>query len=383
MSVWDEVVGQPAAVAELSAAAREPAAMTHAWLFTGPPGSGRSVAARAFAAALQCPEHGCGHCASCHTVLGRTHADVREVVPEGLSIKVEETRAIVQRAARHPATGRFQIVIIQDADRMGERAGNALLKAIEEPAPHTVFLLCSPSDHPEDVPVTIRSRCRTVALRSPDPASIARVLVERDGIEPALASWAGSVCGGHIGRARHLARDPEARAQRETVLGLPLRSRSLGDAFAFAGAIVRGAKAEATALSEGRDAAEREELGIAMGAGGVGKGVAGAARAAKAAERDLEKRQRMRSTRTQRDAIDRALVDLTGFFRDVLVAGSGADVPLTNPDREADVRRAAAEWSPESALRRLEAVLECRTALDQNVKPEIAAEAMMTALHRG
>jgi DNA polymerase-3 subunit delta' len=120
-----------------------------------------------------------------------------------------------------------------------------------------------------------------------------------------------------------------------------------------------------------------------MGAGGVGKGVAAAARGAKAAEKDLERQQKSRNTRTQRDAIDRALVDLAGFFRDTLVAGSGAQVALTNPDRSADIRRAAAEWSPESVLRRLEAVLACRTALDQNVKPEIAVESMMTALHRG
>jgi DNA polymerase-3 subunit delta' len=125
------------------------------------------------------------------------------------------------------------------------------------------------------------------------------------------------------------------------------------------------------------------ELAVAMGAGGVGKGVAAAARGAKAAEKVLERQQKSRNTRTQRDAIDRALVDLAGFFRDALVAGSGANVALTNPDREPDVRRAATDWSPESVLRRLEAVLACRTALDQNVKPEIAVESMMTALHRG
>ncbi len=382
-TVWDEVVGQPAAVAELSAAADDPAAMTHAWLFTGPPGSGRSVAARAFAAALQCPEQGCGHCAACHTVMSGTHADVREIVPEGLSIKVEQTRDIVLQAAKHPATGRFQIVLIQDADRMGERAANALLKAIEEPSQRTIFLLCAPSDQPDDLPVTIRSRCRVVPLRSPAPDAIAEVLARRDGIDAEMAAWAASVSNGHIGRARFLARDADASAQRETVLGLPLRTRSLGDAFTHAAALVRDAKAEAGALSEARDAGEREELGIAMGAGGVGKGVAAAARSAKAAEKDLEKRQKSRNTRNQRDAIDRALVDLTSFFRDVRVVGSGAEVALANPDRAADVRRAAAEWTPEATLRRLEAVLACRTALDANVKPDIAAEAMMTTLYTG
>jgi DNA polymerase III subunit delta' len=383
VTVWDEVVGQPAAVAELSAAASDPAAMTHAWLFTGPPGSGRSVAARAFAAALQCPLHGCGECASCHTVMAGTHSDVREVVPEGLSISVKSMRQLVQSAARRPATGRFQILIITDADRLTENAANALLKSIEEPPDQTIFLLCAPSDHPEDVAVTIRSRCRPVPLRTPVASAIADVLVRRDGIDPETAGWAASVGGGHVGRARRLARDPAARAHRELVLGLPLRVRTLGDAFAYAGDLVRDAKAEAGELSETRDAAEREELAVAMGAGGTGKGVAAAARGAKAAERDLERQQKSRNTRTQRDALDRALVDLAGFLRDTLVVGSGAQVPLTHPDREVDVRRAATEWPAESVLRRLEAVLACRSALDQNVKPEIAVEAMMTMLQRG
>ncbi len=357
--------------------------MTHAWLFTGPPGSGRSVAARAFAAALQCPDHGCGECAACHTVMAGTHADVREIVPEGLSISVKSMRTLVHSAVRRPAIGRYQVLIVTDADRLTEQAANALLKFIEEPPDQTIFLLCAPSDHPEDVAVTIRSRCRPVPLRAPATEAIADVLVRRDGIDPEQAAWAASVSGGHVGRARRLARDPEARGHRDIVLGLPTRLRGIGDAFAFAGDLVRSAREEATELSESRDAAEREELSVAMGAGGVGKGVAAAARGAKAAERELEKLQRSRNTRTQRDAIDRALVDLAGFYRDALVVGASAQVPLTNPDREREIRRAATEWAPESVLRRLEAVLACRTAMDQNVKPEIAVEAMMTALQRG
>jgi DNA polymerase III subunit delta' len=377
------VVGPSAVVDELRAAVADPAAMTHSWLFTGPPGSGRSVAARAFAAALQCPQQGCGHCSNCRTIMAGTHPDVRQVVPEGLSIRVDEMRNLVQLAARRPATAPYQILVITDADRLTEGAANALLKAVEEPPERTVFLLCAPSDHQDDVPITIRSRCRVVPLRTPSPAAIAAVLVSRDGFAPDTAEWAAAVSGGHVGRARHLARDPKARSHRETILGLPLRMRGLGDAFAFAGDLVRTSKEEAATSSEKRDLAEREELAVAMGAGGTGKGVAAAARGAKAAERELERRQKSRTTRTQRDAIDRALVDLAGFFRDALVAGSGARVSLSNPDREADIRRAATEWTPESVLRRLEAVLACRTALDENVKPEIAVEAMMTALHRG
>jgi DNA polymerase-3 subunit delta' len=191
------------------------------------------------------------------------------------------------------------------------------------------------------------------------------------------------VCGGHIGRARHLARDAEARSRRGRVLSVPLGLRGLGDAFAAAAELDRAATAEADDLSGARDAAEREELGIAMGAGGVGKGVAAAARRAKAAEKELEKRQKLRNTRNRRDVLDLALIDLAGFYRDVLMIGGGAQVALTNPDRAVDVARAAREWPPESALLRLEAVLACREALDRNVKPLVALEAMLTTLQTG
>jgi DNA polymerase III subunit delta' len=381
--VWADVVGQDRAIAVLAAAAADPAAMTHAWLFTGPPGSGRSVAARAFAAALQCDAGGCGRCQACRTVLAGTHSDVREVVPEGLSISVSEMRALVQIAARWPSTGSWQIVIIADADRLTEGAANALLKAVEEPSERTVFLLCAPSDHPDDVPITIRSRCRLVPLRTPPAPAIADVLTTRDGIDPDTASWAASVCGGHIGRARRLARDPEARARRDQALALPLSLRGFGDVFTAADHLIGSAEAEAAALSGSRDAAEREALATAMGAGGTGKGVAAAQRGAKAAERELERRQRSRATRSQRDALDRALVDLAGFYRDVLAARLGAAVPPTHPDRADDIRGAANSWTSESTLRRLEAVLACRDAIDLNVKPRIAVEAMLTVLHRG
>ena len=158
--VYADVIGQPDAVAVLrqavAASHGDPdvpaSAMTHAWLFTGPAGSGRSVAARAFAAALECADRGCGHCVHCRTVLHGTHGDVRVFNPEGLSIAVKEMRAVVQVAARTPTTGRWQIVLIEDADRLTEQAAGALLKAIEEPSPQTIFLLCAPTTHPDDVP---------------------------------------------------------------------------------------------------------------------------------------------------------------------------------------------------------------------------------------
>src|SRR6516164_678239 len=186
--VFAELVGQEPVVAELRRAADaasavlrgEPATgMTHAWLFTGPPGSGRSVAARAFAAALLCPDGGCGQCPSCHQVRAGTHADLLLVRPDGLSYGVRQTRSLVLRAAGAPSGGRWQVVLFEDADRATEQAANALLKAIEEPAPRTVWLLCAPSA--DDLPTTIRSRCRLVTLRTPPTAAVAEVLV-RSGV---------------------------------------------------------------------------------------------------------------------------------------------------------------------------------------------------------
>ncbi|MGI8590645.1 MAG: DNA polymerase III subunit delta' [Nakamurella sp.] len=389
--VFADVIGQPEAIEVLRAAAAAghgdsdvpAAAMTHAWLFTGPPGSGRSVAARAFAAALECPDRGCGHCSHCHTVLSGTHADVRSVVPEGLTISVKEMRAVVQMAARRPVTGPWQIVLIEDADRLTEGASNALLKAVEEPPPRTVFLLCAPSTHPEDISVTIRSRCRVLSLRIPPAAAIAEVLVRRDGIDLEMAAWAASVAAGHVGRARRLARDEQARTQRSRTLSLPGALRSMADVFTEAAELIATATGEARSVSERRDGAELEELKTALGAGGTGKGAVGAARGTAGVVKDLERRQRSRKTRTERDVLDRALVDLSGFYRDVIARGLGAQVALTNPDLERDVEVAAARFGAVGALRRLDAVLACREAIEQNVKPLIAVEAMMMKLYRG
>ncbi|UVS76616.1 DNA polymerase III subunit delta' [Actinokineospora sp. UTMC 2448] len=395
MTVWSELVGQPEAVATLSTAARAAAAlvdgtgdaagMTHAWLFTGPPGSGRSVAARAFAAGLQCTtgQAGCGECSGCRTSMAGTHADVRVVEPEGLSISVSEMRALVQTAARRPTGGRWQVVIITDADRLTEGAANALLKAVEEPPARTVFLLCAPSDHPDDVSVTIRSRCRAVPLRTPAADAIAEVLYRRDGVDQETARWAASVCGGHVGRARRLATDPAARERRERVLRIPLHLPTLTHVFDSADDLVKAAEADAAEVSASRDEVERDALRTAMGHGGTGKGAAAATRGSAGALKDLERRQRSRATRTQRDSLDLALVDLAGFYRDALVVGARSEATLNHPDHAEAAAQAANSWPPESILRRLEAVLACRDALEQNVKPRIAVEAMVSALYRG
>ncbi|HEU4346218.1 MAG TPA: DNA polymerase III subunit delta' [Actinoplanes sp.] len=394
--VFSDLVGQDEAVEVLRRATASAAAivagtatgtgaMTHAWIFTGPPGSGRSVAARAFAAALECERDGigCGECHGCHTVLGGTHADVRFVVPEGLSIGVVEMRALVLRAGTAPSGGRWQAVVIEDADRLTEQAGNALLKAIEEPPPRTVFLLCTPSTHPDDISVTIRSRCRVVPLRQPPADAIAEVLVRRDGIARDVAAWAAAAAQGHVGRAKRLANDSEARSRRDAVLAVPRRLTGVGACFDAASALIEAAEAEAAAAVVENDATERAALEQALGAGGTGRGAAGAMRGTAAQLKDLERRQRSRATRSQRDALDRALVDLAGFYRDVLVTGMRAPVEVVHTDTAPQSAAAAGKWTPEGTLRRLEAVLACREAIDLNVKPRIAVEAMMLRLWHG
>jgi DNA polymerase-3 subunit delta' len=391
--VWVRVVGQDDAVAQLRAAAlgavriargeiAGAGGFTHAWLFTGPAGSGRSVAARAFAAALQCErtdEPGCGHCVACRTVLAGTHPDVRVVNPEGLSIGVDEAREIVKQSAGLPATGRWRVVIIEDADRLGERAFNALLKAVEEPAPRTVFMLCSPSSHPDDVAVTIQSRCRLIALRTPPPSAVAAVL-EADGVDAATAAWAAAAGQGHVGRSRRLAADNAAREHRSSVLAIPASLTSMAACVGAADELLEAAKAEAEAVAETRDADELEAVNAAYGVGTTGKGTAGAMRAASAAVRELEKRQKSRATRTVRDSLDRALVDLAAFYRDVLLRQASSTAAPAHPDFAVDVGTVAGRVSPAGALQRLDAVLACRAALELNVKPEYAVLALTAAL---
>ncbi|MCF8588673.1 DNA polymerase III subunit delta' [Gordonia sp. HY285] len=367
---------------ELPVGVRE--SMTHAWLFTGPPGSGRSVAATAFAAALQCldPDRvGCGECRACTTTMGGTHGDVRHIQPDGLSISVGQIRHIVSLAARRPTTGRWQIVVVEDADRLTEHGANALLKAVEEPPERTIFLLCAPSVAPEDIAITLRSRCRHVALTAPASDQIAKVLIERDGIDPEPAHWAASVSGGHVGRAKRLATDPMSREQREQALSLARAATRDSTAFAAADRLVKTAIETADAISAEVDAAETDELMTALGAGGTGKGTARPPRGTAGVIKELEKRQRSRKTRLTRDVLDRALVDLAALFRDALSRSLGAQVTLMHPDKEHDVIAGMAGYaSPEKLLACIEAVLECRDALEKNVKPKFAVSAMVVRI---
>lgn len=374
MSVWSSLVGQDHVVATLSQAVREPRAMTHAWLFTGPPGSGRSVAARAFAAALQCEEGtGCGTCKGCRMTLAGTHPDVTTVSTEKVVINIQEVRDLVATASRSASQGRWRIVIVEDADRMVERTSNVLLKSIEEPPEHTVWLLCAPS--PDDVVVTIRSRCRQVGLRIPPAGAVARLLVERDGVDPATAEMAARAAQSHVGMARRLATDPDARERRRRLLAIPSSIRGVGDAVLQAAALVDGATAEAKAAGAQRDEEERAELLRMLG---VGDGPVPPAYRGQL--RQLEEQQKRRATRAQRDHLDRAMVDLLAFYRDVVAVQLGAGVDLVNADVEEAVHALAARSTAEQTLRRMDAIGEARVRLAANVAPLLAVEAMLIAL---
>lgn len=374
MTVWDDVVGQESAVAVLQAAVANPAAMTHAWLVTGPPGSGRSVAARAFAAALQCPDGGCGVCRSCTTTLAGTHPDVTLLATEKVVIAIDEVRDLIMTASRSPSGGRWRVIVVEDADRMAERTTNVLLKAIEEPPPHTVWVLCAPSV--QDVLPTIRSRCRSVVLRVPPPEAVADLLVRRDGADPAVALSAARAAQSHVGLAKRLARDAGARERRTAVLSIARRIRGVGDAVLAAGELVDVAKAEAVSATQERDAAEKAELLRALG---VADGETLPPRL-RTQLKQLEDDQKRRATRHQRDVLDRAMVDLLSLYRDVLVVQLGAEVDLVNAELAETVRALAADSTPEQTVRRMDSIGVARTRLDGNVAPLLALEAMAIAL---
>jgi DNA polymerase-3 subunit delta' len=368
-AVFDRLTGQAPVVETLRAAVGGDG-MTHAWLFTGPPGSGRSIAARAFAAALLCADGGCDACDSCRQVRGRTHPNLVVVEPAGLSISVDEARRVVRAAALSAAGGRTHVVVVEDADRLTEAAANAWLKAIEEPEAGCVFLLCAPS--PEDLPPTIRSRCRLVTLRLPTADDVAAVLV-RDGVDDATARWAAAAAQGHAGRARALATDEGVRAQRDEALRLPGRLATVGECLHAAADLVAAAEQEADRQTKDVAAAEKETYAETIG---TGRGTAGI-------YSDLAKKQRSRETRARRDSLDRALVDLAAWYRDVLATQVGARTPLVHADQSDAIARAAADGAPESTMRRIEAVLACREAIAANVTPLLAVEQLTLALRTG
>ena len=377
-TVFDDLVGQEDAVAILQGAteaARNGDAtqeMTHAWIFTGPPGSGRSSAAIAFAQSLICPQGGCATCNECRSAKSHAHPDVEIMRTEGLSIKIEEIRELLTRTSWAPSMGGWRIVVMEDADRLTESAANALLKAIEEPGARTVWLLCAPTLH--DILPTIRSRCRHIQLRTPTTTAVSAFLQRRDQIEPAMADFAARVSQGHIGRARYIATNIDVRNHRSTILNLPLQLSTIADAYKAAQTLVDMATAQAKAQAEVRDEKEIASLQEAYGKGATGRGMAtGGAKAVK----ELEKEQKSRTTRMVRDSIDGALLDIATFFRDVMMVQAGATDTLINTDMRDVITAYAHKTTPHSTVRKVNAIMKARTHLSHNAAPLLTCEALM------
>lgn len=372
MTVWDGLVGQPHVIATLrTAVANGP---SQSWLFSGPPGSGRSNAALAFAAALQCEQGGCGECHECRTVLAGSHADVQLLSTQGLSIGVDQVRALVRTASLSPARGRFQVMIVEDSDRVTEQAQNALLKAVEEPGARTIWLLCAPTV--EDVLPTIRSRCRLITLSTPTAEDVADFLTRNDGVDPADVLQAARASQGHIGRARALARDEGVRARRRSVVSIPVGLESLAACLQAAEELAATTKAEADAATATLDAREKANLDAAFGVEPRGRKPREYGPALSA----LEKDQKRRATRRHRDIIDRALVDLMSVYRDAIAHGVGAR-ELINEDMRSEVETMARTSSPEAHLRRIGVIQQAREQLlEFNVTPQLALESMMVGL---
>jgi len=373
--VWDSLVGQRRAIDALRAAASGHG-MSHAFLFTGPPGSGRSNAAIAFAAALQCEEQppGCGTCHSCHTALSGSHADVTVVRTERLSIGVDEVRDLVRRAALAPVGRRWQVMIVEDADRLTDQAANALLKAIEEPTDRTVWMLCAPTV--EDLLPTIRSRCRLVTLTTPSAEEVADFLTRAEGIDPALASYCARASQGHIGRARALARDEGARHRRKEVVSMPAGLTSLAACMNAAQNLVETTQEEADLVIGEVDARERTDLDASYGVVERGRRPREYAPALAA----LERAQKARAKRRHLDVVDRSLMDLASVYRDAIALATGGGA-LVNEELRHDIETIVRTSTPELNLRRIGWIFDAREQmLEFNVPVMLAVESMMVAL---
>lgn len=398
MSVFRDLVGQAEAVADLSraaSAAREIAragfdgqvqpgnsAMSHAWLITGPPGSGRSLAARAFAAALQCtgPTPGCGQCSQCKAVMNRQHPDVSSLSTDLVTIKADEVRAYVASSYQAPGTGLWKVFVIEDADRMVERTTNVLLKAIEEPGPRTVWVLCTAAV--ADVLPTIRSRCRNVNLVTPGIEEVARLLVEREGVEPERAHVAAQAAQSHIGVAKALATNMDAANVRKKTLDAVASLRGVGDAAVAAWMLVDVEQMGAQAPKKERAEAEAREEAERLAAMGLEAGarVPAAVRSqVKAASVDSKRR----ATRNLHDMIDRELTYMISFYRDVLVTQLEAHVAPINADYMPAIENIASSTTAAQTLARIDALHEARQRLRGNVAPQLLMEAALCALREG
>ena len=372
MSLWDELVGQEAAIEAVRHAAQPgSASMTHAWMIVGPAGSGRSTLALAFAATLV--SQGDDDQALALVSAG-THPDVSVISTDRVTISIDEVRELVTQSYYAPSRSRWRVIVMEDADRMTERTSNVLLKALEEPPPQTVWILCAPST--QDVLPTIQSRVRTITLRTPSAEQVAELIHRREGVSHERALEAAREAQCHIGMATRLATDDDARSRRDHTVQAVLQLRSVSQAVTQAGSLIAVANEDQKALLEKLDEQEREEtlrsLGIQPG-GSVPAAVRSSVKA-------LEENQKRRATRSLRDGVDRICTDITSVLRDVLMIQLGTGGDLVNERFRAQLEQRASDTTAAHSLAAIDEVQVARDRIASNTPPQLALEAMLIAV---
>ena len=373
--VFDQLLGQPEAIDQLQrTVAGKLEGVHHAWLFTGPAGSGRSLLAKAFAAALQCENDGCGRCQQCSLTIAGAHPDVLTLATERVLISIDEVRELVQKSGMNSTIGDYRIVIIEDSDRMTERTSNVLLKALEEPQDKTIWILCAPSV--ADLLPTIRSRTMNVLLRLPSVEEVAELLVQRDKVDRDLAIRSARQAQNHVGMARRLAVSQDARSRRAETLREMAGITNLSRAMLAAEKLLGVAKRDAEALAQERDKSEKNHLMLAYGLG-VDEKIPPNLRPQ---FKGLEENQKRRNTRALRDGIDRIFTDAESFFRDVLALQLGANVEMTNPELAEDLQLRQLGTNAAASIAVLDAITESRKRLASNVRDLLVLESLCTLM---
>jgi DNA polymerase-3 subunit delta' len=374
--VFRDVVSQPEAVEQLLGSTGQGSEVHHAWLFTGPPGSGRSQLALAFAASLLCADGGCGTCNSCQMIQSRNHPDVQVLNTERVLISIDEVTEFIEKSIQMPAIGKYRIMVIEDADRMSERTSNLLLKSLEEPPKGTIWMICAPSE--ADLLPTIRSRVRRVQLKVPTVDAVAQLLVEKYGIGLQLAQQSAAQAQSHVGMARRLASNAGARDRRSQALKAVLSITDIPSAMAVSDSLAKLAESDGAQLTAEQDEAERKALFLAMGVSEESK----LNPSSRAQLRRLEEAQKRRATRSKRDGLDRILIDLMGLYRDVLTVQLGAGEPLINVDLVQEITKLANESTQAQSIHNFEEIEKVRNRMERNVRDIYLLDSLAVTFRR-